>query len=305
MPACTATGCSRPASTRSTASSACDKYKPLADWIKKQAAAGDPFILDRGAKWTSMTMSGVDAEHLATRRFQLEDICRGVRVMPIMIGLAEKTATYASAEQMFLAHVVHTETPWGCRIEQSAEVSLLTEKEQADGLYIYIDFTAMMRGDYKSLNEALKIQRDGGAINANEWRAKIGMNPREDDGGDEYIVNGAMAPQMGLAIVPLKNGGEPANRPQRRLKERPPMLDAPVRAAPAREAKPLTLRELDRANRVVAAMVRAGAFGRAPEVKHAARLARSTASTVFCELKFVDGADARPARSKAMPRSST
>jgi HK97 family phage portal protein len=181
-----------------------EQHEMLVKWIKKSVAAGDPFVLDRGAKWTSTEMKGVDAQHLETRRFQLEEICRGVRVMPIMIGLAEKTATYASAEQMFLAHVVHTETPWGNRIEQSAEVALLTEQEQAEGLTIYIDFSQLMRGDYKSLNDALKVQRDAGVINANEWRIRIGMNPREDDGGDEYIVNGAMAPQMGLAIVPLK-----------------------------------------------------------------------------------------------------
>jgi hypothetical protein len=31
-----------------------------------------------------------------------------MRVMPIMVGHSDKAATYASAEQMFLAHVVHT-----------------------------------------------------------------------------------------------------------------------------------------------------------------------------------------------------
>jgi phage portal protein BeeE len=49
--------------------------------------------------------------------------------MPIMVGRPEKAATYASAEQMFLAHVMHTLAPWATRIEQSAEAALLTEAE--------------------------------------------------------------------------------------------------------------------------------------------------------------------------------
>ena len=44
--------------------------------------------------------------------------------MPIMIGHADKAATYASAEQMFLAHVVHTLSPWYSRLEQSIDANL-------------------------------------------------------------------------------------------------------------------------------------------------------------------------------------
>jgi hypothetical protein len=40
--------------------------------------------------------------------------------MPIMVGYSDKTATFASAEAMFLAHVVHTLMPWYERIQQSA-----------------------------------------------------------------------------------------------------------------------------------------------------------------------------------------
>src|SRR3546814_18250685 len=80
-------------------------------------------------------MSGVNAEHVGTRRLQVEEICRAFRVMPIMVGLTDKTATYASSEQMFLSHVVHTLMPWYERIEQSADVNLLLENEQRDGYY--------------------------------------------------------------------------------------------------------------------------------------------------------------------------
>lgn len=66
------------------------------------------------------SMSGVDAQHLETRRFQIEEICRFFGVMPIMIGYSDKASTYASAEQMFLAHVVHTLAPWYTRLQATA-----------------------------------------------------------------------------------------------------------------------------------------------------------------------------------------
>lgn len=183
------------------------QHDQLAGWLKKYAVGGSlegqPLILDRGAKWFDQRMTGVDTEHLSTRRFQIEEICRAARVMPIMVGLSEKSATYASSEQMFLTHEIHTLAPWAGRIEQSAEVSLLTDQEKAEGLTIRCNLSALRRGDYKARQEGLQIQRRNGVISANEWRALEDMNPREDDGGDQYIVEANMALQDGRDL-PVK-----------------------------------------------------------------------------------------------------
>jgi phage portal protein BeeE len=50
-----------------------------------------------------------------------------------------------------------------------------------------------LRGDAKSRNEALQIQRRNGVINANEWRELDDLNPRTDEGGSAYIVEANMA----------------------------------------------------------------------------------------------------------------
>lgn len=187
-----------------------EQHSMLTDWLKKQAAnPGMPMILDRGAKWFSQQMSGVDSQHLETRRFQIEDICRAVRVMPIMVGQSDKAATYASAEQMFLAHVIHCLAPWATRLEESIEVDLLTEAEQAQGLYAKFNLSALMRGDYKSRQEGLNIQRRAGVISADEWRALEDMNPRDDEGGGQYIVESNMAVQDGRDLVPMPSPPSP------------------------------------------------------------------------------------------------
>ena len=127
-----------------------DKFENLSAWLDRHSQGGDragkPLILDMGAKWSSFAMSGVDSEHLATRVMQVEEICRGFGVMPIMIGQADKAATYASAEQMFLAHVVHTLSPWYARLEQSVDADLLTDEDRASGYYSKFMTNGLMRG---------------------------------------------------------------------------------------------------------------------------------------------------------------
>lgn len=184
-----------------------EQHQKLAAWLKKYAAGGEyanlPMILDRGAKWFSRQMSGVDSQHLETRRFQIEEICRFARVLPIMVGLTDKTATYASVEQMMIAHVTHTLSPWAGRIEQSAEVSLLSDAEKTEGLFVRFNLNALMRGAYKDRQEGLQIQRRNGVINADEWREIEDMNPRSDPGGKQYIVEANMALQDGRDL-PVK-----------------------------------------------------------------------------------------------------
>lgn len=185
-----------------------DQFEELAKWIKKSTSgenSGMPLVLDRSAKWMTQQITGVDSQHIETRKFQIEEICRIFRVNPIMVMSSDKTATYASAEQMFIAHVIHTLGPWVTRLEQSAMINLLTEAELLAGLFVKFNLSALMRGDYKSRQEGLQIQRRNGVISANEWRALEDMNPRDDDGGEQYIVEGNMAIQDGRDLVPVKN----------------------------------------------------------------------------------------------------
>jgi HK97 family phage portal protein len=126
-------------------------------------------------------MSGLDAQHLETRKFQIEEVCRFFDVMPIMVGYSDKATTYASAEQMFLAHVVHTLSPWYARIEQSADVNLLTEKERASGLYFKFVPAGLLRGAAKDRSEyfAKALGAGGGPawMTQDEVRALEELNP--------------------------------------------------------------------------------------------------------------------------------
>lgn len=168
-----------------------EQHKQLVEFIKKAVggeSGGTPMIVDRGAKWLQTAMSGVDAQHLETRRYQVEEICRAFRVMPIMVGYSDKAATYASAEQMFLAHVVHTLAPWYECIEQSIDVHLLSERDGQAGVYAKFVEEGLLRGALKDSAEFIDKLVNGGIMTPNEGRAKLDLNPDADPKSDQLRV---------------------------------------------------------------------------------------------------------------------
>lgn len=165
-----------------------EQYKDLRQFLKDNHAGesgGLPMIVDRGAKWLPLALSGVDAQHLETRKHQVVEVCRAMGVMPIMVFESDKAATYASAEAMFQAHVVHTLAPWWERIEQSIDCNLLTERDDRDGIYAKFVGAGLLRGSMKDRAEYFaKALGSGGApawMTQDEVRALEEMNPM---GGD-------------------------------------------------------------------------------------------------------------------------
>lgn len=166
-----------------------EQYKKMRAWLDKEYGgaknAGKIMVLDRAAKFQPHSMTGLDAQHLETRKFQIEEICRAFRVMPIMVGYSDKTATYASAEQMFLSHVVHTLSPWYARFEQSAAVQLLSAADRKNGYFVKFNAAGLMRGSHKDRSEYFaKALGSGGSpawMSQDEVRELEELNPM---GGD-------------------------------------------------------------------------------------------------------------------------
>lgn len=169
-----------------------DQYKSLSAWVNEKFSgssnAGNTLILDRAAKWQPMQMSGIDAQSIENRRFQIEEICRFARVLPIMVGYSDKATTYASAEQMFLYHLVHTLAPWYSRLEQSIDTNLLTEKDRQAGIYSDFVEEGMLRGSAEATKEVILGYVNGGILTPNEGRALLDRNPDSDPTSDNLRV---------------------------------------------------------------------------------------------------------------------
>jgi HK97 family phage portal protein len=176
------------------------QYEDLARYLQKHvqglANAHKPLILDRDAKWTPLATTGVDAEHLGTRRFQIEEVCRAMGVLPIMVGHANEQTTFASSENMFLAHAVHTLRPWHRRWESSGAAALLSDAEVRGGYYLKFFDAELLRGAAKDRAEFYaKGLGAGGSpawLTPNDVRGFEDMDPA--DGGDALPKPQAAAP---------------------------------------------------------------------------------------------------------------
>jgi HK97 family phage portal protein len=176
------------------------REKLRALWQEKFGPDGEGGIavLDRGANFTSMTMTSVDAQYIETRKFQIEEIARAFRVQPIMLMHSDKSATFASAEQFFRMHVIHTLGPWIRRFEEVFNRDLLGNSPE---YRVDLDERALLRGDFKDQAEyytkALGAGGQPGWMTVNEIRAERDMNAIAAPWADEVPQGAMMQPQGG------------------------------------------------------------------------------------------------------------
>jgi HK97 family phage portal protein len=136
---------------------------------------------------------GVDnekAQFLATRQYQRTVIAGAFGVPPHMVGDLNR-GTFSNVEQQSLDFVISVVLPYAQIFEAAMERSLLTEEDRRNGIIIRFNLEGALRGDFKSRQEGLKIQREAGVLSVNEWREMESMNPiSEEDGGEEYWRHG-------------------------------------------------------------------------------------------------------------------
>lgn len=174
-----------------------EAYKRMKAYIEEKgqgmANSWKPFLLEEGAKFSRFPMNFDDAQFIETRKLNRDELCGLFRVPPHMIANLER-ATFSNIEQQNLEFVQFSLMPYLTRIEQACNLKLFTPEERAAGYYVKFNADGFLRGDYKSRQEGLNIQRQNGVINADEWREKEEMNPIEDGSGERYLVNGNMIP---------------------------------------------------------------------------------------------------------------
>ncbi|WP_152668602.1 phage portal protein, partial [Comamonas sp. E6] len=154
-----------------------EQHTRLSKWVKDQGGpenAGTPLVLDRDAKWLSTSVSGVDAQHVETRRLQVEEICRGYGVFPIMVGHSDKTSTFASSEAFFAAHRIHTLAPWHKAWRDRLDETLL---DGSGSLFVDFDTRYMVAGSLKDRAMWARTMAETGIWTRNEIRDEDGKDP--------------------------------------------------------------------------------------------------------------------------------
>lgn len=163
-----------------------EQHERLSAMLKRKSGpdnAGVPMILDRAAKWFNTSISGVDAQHVETRRLQIEEICRAYGVFPIMVGHSDKSATFASSEAFFSAHVKHTLAPWHKAWTQRIDEMLL---DGAGPLFGEFDTRYLTTGSMVDRAQWARTMVEMGIYTRNEIRDNEGLDPLE--GLDEPLT---------------------------------------------------------------------------------------------------------------------
>ncbi|WP_292675009.1 phage portal protein [Mesorhizobium sp.] len=163
------------------------------------AQAGMTPVTAGGLKWKQIALSGVDGEHLNTRKHQIEEIARLLGIFPIMLGHAgDQSPTFASADAFLEAHVRYSLQPWIKAVRSGVETQILTKDERAEGYYCRIDTSELLRGSLKDRTEYYKAglgtNSSPGWLRPNEVREDDGWNPDEDPKMDEVWQPATMAP---------------------------------------------------------------------------------------------------------------
>lgn len=169
-----------------------EQHDDLSGWVNKQFAgmqnAGKPMILDRAAKFLNTSMTSIDAQTSETRNKQIEQICSFFGVLPIKVGFADKTATFASAEEFNRAHREDCLAPRWESFEQSGMINLLADEEIAEGYYLDFTEEGLLRGSAKDTKDIILGYVNGGVLSTNEGRALLDRNPDSDPASDKLRI---------------------------------------------------------------------------------------------------------------------
>lgn len=157
-------------------------------------------ILHNGWEWEQVGMTNDDAQFLASRKFQINEICRWLRIPPHMLGDMDK-ASYDNVEQMLIEFVTFTILPWVRRWESELNMKVFTPDEQ-NNYFVEFQLDGLLRADAMSRAESNQIQLQSGALLLDEWRAMENRPAYPDGIGKKPLI---MASQM-LTLEQVING---------------------------------------------------------------------------------------------------
>ncbi|SFU81757.1 phage portal protein, HK97 family [Paenacidovorax caeni] len=108
-----------------------DQREDIRQHVKKVSDTGGVMVLEMGMGFQQLNMNPQDAELLATRGFNVEEVCRWFRVPPFMVGHSEKSTSWGTGiEQQMIGFITFVLRPWCVRIEQSIRRNLLSPVER-------------------------------------------------------------------------------------------------------------------------------------------------------------------------------
>jgi HK97 family phage portal protein len=160
-------------------------------------------LLEHGFDVKAVTMPPKDAEMLLSWRFSVEEICRWLRVPPVLIGHSADGQTMwgSGIEQIMLGWLTLGLRPYLTRIEQAIKKRLILPKDRGR-IFAEFNVEGLLRADSAGRAALLSSLGQNGYLTRNEGRALDNRPPMP--GGDVLTVQANLLPLDMLGKVPPK-----------------------------------------------------------------------------------------------------
>lgn len=157
-------------------------------------------VLEMGMKFDAISMSPQDIELLASRKFQLEEICRWFGVPSVLVNDTSGGTTWGSGiEQLVTGFYKLNLRPYLERIEASSKRWLLPN----ENAYLEFEFEGLLRSDLKTRLEGYRTGIAGSIMTPNEARLIEGWPSKP--GGDDLLSQVNMSPITKLGQTGAQN----------------------------------------------------------------------------------------------------
>lgn len=162
--------------------------------------------LEAGMKFQAVSLSPQDIELLASRKWQLSEICRWYGVPSVLVNDNNGTSVWGSGiEQIVSGFYKLTLRPLIEKIEASIQANLMTPNERVR-MEAEFDLDALLRGDMKARFAAYREGINAGVLMPADARERESLP--FVPGSDKLFIQGAMVPIEMAGKVKVTSGKE-------------------------------------------------------------------------------------------------
>jgi HK97 family phage portal protein len=186
-----------------------DQREEVRKHVKSVSDSGGYMVLEKGASFQQLNMNPQDAELLASRGFNVEELCRWFRVPPFMVGHSEKSTSWGTGiEQQMIGFLTFSLRPWLARIEQSINKCLLTPAEQTR-YFAEFALEGLLRADSASRASFYSTMVQNGIYTRDDVRG-LENQPKKGGNADVLTVQSNLVPIDKLGETPDATGAQNA-----------------------------------------------------------------------------------------------
>lgn len=169
---------------------------------------GLPAVLPPGLDWKAIGHSAQEAQLVEQRFVAREEIAAVYQIPPPMMGILDKTTSFASLEAQREMAFTMALGPYLAMIEQTLTATLARDYFAEGDLYLEFDYGPVLRGDRQKEIAMFKEGIQGSIYTMNEVRRALNLPPRDEPDADRLFYSANNMEPVGDATLREKDAAE-------------------------------------------------------------------------------------------------